>query len=90
MQPAEKQLQALQAAVKTIRKTGLYGKNDEVTIQWPKEKDLLEMVKNIPRKIKHFKYKNSANFFRAFQVVLSNDVASPVFTASGKIDQDMQ
>ncbi len=57
MQLTQKQLQALQAAVKTMRKTGLYGHNDTVTIQWPTEKDILEMLKDIPRKIMHLKYK---------------------------------
>jgi hypothetical protein len=41
VQPAEEQLQALQAAVITMRKAGLYGHGDTVTIQWPTEKDLL-------------------------------------------------
>ena len=73
-----------------MRKTGLYGDNDYVTIQWPTKKDLLEMLKDIPRKIKHLKYKKSGDYFGAFQVVLSNGVASPVFTANHVTDQDMQ
>jgi hypothetical protein len=40
------------------------------------------MVKNMPKKIADFRHKTSTtdkNFFGAFQVVLSNVMASPVF-----------
>jgi hypothetical protein len=50
------------------------------------------MLKHIPRKIKHLKYKKSPSgkFFGAFQVALSNDVVSTVFNAGDVTDQDMQ
>ena len=84
MSAAEKQLQAFQAAVKTMRKTGLYGYNTAVTVQWPTPDDMMLMVKNIPRKIKDLKRKsNGGSVFGAFQVILSNGMASPVFAASG-------
>ena len=73
-----------------MRKTGLYGDNDYVTIQWPTKKDLLEMLKDIPRKIKHLKYKKSGDYFGAFQVVLSNGISSPVFNTDSTNVQNMQ
>ena len=57
--PAEKALLVLEAAVKTMRKTGLFGKGSKVNIEWPKAKDLMEMLKNIPTKITDLKYQKS-------------------------------
>ena len=54
--PAEAELKALEASVKTMRKTGLYGYNTKVNVEWPTANDLLQMVKNIPKKIKDLKY----------------------------------
>ena len=76
-----------------MRKTGLYGKSTSGPyIEWPTASDLLQMVKNIPNKIKDLKHKKSTNpdYFGAFQVILSNGMSSPVFTVSGTNDQDMQ
>jgi hypothetical protein len=42
------------------------------------------MVKNMPKKIADFRHKtctSDKNYFGAFQVVLSNGMASPVFKA---------
>ncbi len=50
------------------------------------------MLKHIPRKIKYLKYKKSPSgfYFVAFQVVLSNDVASTVFNAGDVTDKELQ
>ena len=48
---AEKQMQALQAAVKTMRKVVKYGAGQSLNVEWPTASDLLQMVKNIPTKI---------------------------------------
>ena len=91
--PAEIKLRTLEDAIKTIRKTGMYGYDTSVGFEWPTTKDLLEMVKNIPTKIQVLKHKKStknSNLFGAFQVILSNGISSPVFTAPGTNDQDMQ
>ena len=51
------------------------------------------MSKNIAFKIKDLKYKicsKDKDYFGAFQVVLSNGTSSPVFTAQGENDQNMQ
>ncbi len=48
---------------------------------------------NITIKIKDLKYKqntSNSNFFGGFQVILSNGVASPVFTATGQDAQGLQ
>ena len=67
-----------------MRKTGLYGSTSiGVNIEWPTASDLLQMAKNMPNKIKDLKHKKSTNpnYFGAFQVILSNGMSSPVFTA---------
>ena len=88
--PAEIKLKTLEDAIKTIRKTGMYGYRTFVGgFEWPTTKDLLEMVKNIPTKIQVLKHKKSTSngrYFGAFQVILSNGISSPVFTASGTND----
>ena len=50
------------------------------------------MPKNISIKIQDFKYKpfNGGNAFGAFQVILSNGEASPVFTAENVNDQGLK
>ena len=70
----------------------MYGFNTTVNFEWPKAKDLLEMVKNIPNKIKVLKHKKSTsgNCFGAFQVILSNGISSPVFRATGTNNHYMQ
>jgi hypothetical protein len=80
--PFDRQLAALEAAIKSIRRTGLYGNNFDINFEWPKVDDLRNMVKNMPKKIADFRHKtytNDSRFFGAFQVVLSNGMASPVF-----------
>ena len=52
---AEKAHSVLEAAVKTMRKTGLYGHNTNVNTEWPTANDLLQMAKNIPTKIQDLK-----------------------------------
>ena len=53
-----------------MRKTGLFGQNSKVNIEWPTAKDLMEMLKNIPTKITDLKYQestfDSGNHFGAF------------------------
>jgi|LakMenEpi03Aug12_release.lakeMendotaPanAssembly.Ray.scaffolds.fasta_scaffold754047_1 hypothetical protein len=78
---------AFEAAVKTMRKTGLYGANTRVNVEWPTASVLLQMANNIPTKIKEFLLRSStadSNYFGAFQVILSNGVASPVFNAANQ------
>ena len=89
--------EALEVAIKTMRKTSLYGKDtncsSRVRIEWPKANDLLQMANNIPTKISDLKHKISTthpNFFGAFQVILSNGMSSPAFNVSGNNDQGMQ
>ena len=76
--PAEKAHSVLDAAVKTMRTTGLFGWDDSVNIEWPTAKDLMEMLKNIPTKITDLKYQkstwNKGARFGAFQVTLSNGI----------------
>ena len=75
--PAEKAHSVLDAAVKTMRKTGLFGYDSDVTIEWPTAKDLMDMIKNIPTKITDLKYQKSITddrVFGAFQVTLSNGI----------------
>ena len=58
-----------------MRKTGLYGVDTNVNIEWPTASDLLQMAKNIPFKIRDLKFKKSTAYnqlFGAFQVILSN------------------
>ena len=70
MTQAEKAHSVLDAAVKTIRKTGLFGVDSDVSIEWPTAKDLMDMLKNIPTKITDLKYQkstyNSGDYFGAF------------------------
>ena len=85
--PHDQQLAALETAIKSVRKTGCYGVNYNITFEWPKADDLRNMVKNIPTKITDFKYTTSTHSwythcFGAFQVVLSNGMASPVMKAT--------
>jgi hypothetical protein len=47
---------ALEAAIKTMRKTGLYGYNTDFNMEWPLASDLLQMAKNFPMKIRELKY----------------------------------
>ena len=49
-------LRALEAAIKTMRKTGLYGYNTDFNMEWPLASDLLQMAKNFPMKIRELKY----------------------------------
>ena len=45
-------LLALEAAIKTLRKTECFGDNrNQFDFEWPIEKDLLQMLINIPIKI---------------------------------------
>jgi hypothetical protein len=67
----------------------MYGKNSNINFEWPKVNDLRNMVKNIPRKIADFRHKTSTTYkdlFGAFQVVLSNGMASPVFKGGDEND----
>jgi hypothetical protein len=88
---------ALEDAIKTMRKTCLYGKDanrgSRTRIEWPKVNDLLQMSNNIPIKIRDFEFKISTNYpsyFGAFQVILSNGMISPVFNVNENNDQDIQ
>ena len=84
MSPVEKKLLALYVAIKTIRKTSLYGHNKSVNIEWPTVGDLLQMANSIPFKMIGLKYQKStthSKFFGAFQVILSNGMSSPVFNS---------
>ena len=87
---AAKEQQALQAAVKTIRRTGLYGCGTSVNVEYPTASDLLQMGENIPNNITDLKYLANGDCFFAFQVTLSNGISSPVFKADGANDQNMQ
>ena len=61
-----------------MHKTGHFGCNNTANIEWPKAKDLMEMIKNIPTKITDLKYQKSTyasgSNFGAFQVTLSNGI----------------
>jgi hypothetical protein len=62
-------LRSLEDAIKTIRKTGMYGFATAINVEWPTVNDLLQMVKNIPIKIINLKYMIStvnSNHFGAF------------------------
>ena len=50
------QQRALEAAIKTMRKTGLYGWDNDVNAEWPTANDLLQMAKHMPIKIQDLKY----------------------------------
>ena len=62
--------QALEEAIKTMRRTECYGySGDDVDFVWPMPDDLLQMKKNIPIKIQDLKYKLCAtrnDLFGAF------------------------
>ena len=82
--PHDEQLKALEAAIKSIRKTRGYGNDWKVTYEWPKAEDLWKMFANMPTKIIEFRHATSSSerkLFGAFQVVLSNGMASPVMKA---------
>ena len=79
-----------------MRNTQCYGWNNDkpMNFQFPTAQELLQMLKdNIRIKIKDLKYKQNTkekNWFGGFQVILSNGVASPVFTATGQDAQGLQ
>ncbi len=55
--------------------------------------DLKKMVQNMPTKIIDFKHKTNTGFsscFGAFQVVLSNGIASPVMKGKSETDTGLQ
>jgi hypothetical protein len=59
--PAEQQLAALEAAIKTMRRTDCYGLNEySIDFEWPKPADLLQMANKIQIKIKNLNYKKSS------------------------------
>ncbi len=61
--------QALEEAIKTMRRTECYGLSRDVDFVWPMPDDLLQMKKNIPIKIQDLKYKLCAtrnDLFGAF------------------------
>ena len=76
-----------------MRKTGLFGYDSRVNIEWPTAKDLMDMLKNIPTKITDLKYQkstwNAGTRFGALQVTLSNGISSPVFNCKDE-GQNMQ
>jgi hypothetical protein len=79
----DQKLAALETAIKSIRKTGCYGTLNKNNFEWPKAYDLRNMLKNMPTKITDLKHTTSTtslytHCFGAFQVVLSNGMASPV------------
>jgi hypothetical protein len=50
--------QALEEAIKTMRRTEVYGFTDNaVDFEWPMPNDLLQMKKNTPINIQDLKYK---------------------------------
>jgi hypothetical protein len=59
--PHDQHLNALEAAIKSIRKTGEYGYsgNGKFTFEWPKVYNLRYMVKNMPTKITDFRHARS-------------------------------
>jgi hypothetical protein len=82
----DQKLAALETAIKSIRKTGCYGTKNKNNFEWPKADDLRNMLKNITTKITDFRHTKSTcsgytHCFGAFQVVLSNGMASPVMKA---------
>ncbi len=84
----EKHLQALEAAIASIRKTECWGRKDyALNFEWPTKQELLEMLKSTPNiKVADLKYKiksNCKDWFGAFQLILSNGKSSPVFTSNG-------
>ncbi len=93
---AELKLKAIEAAIATMRNTQCYGytASKPANFQFPTAQELLQMLKdNISIKLKDLKYKQSTKdkrYFSGFQVILSNGVASPVFTATGQDAQGLQ
>jgi hypothetical protein len=76
-----------------MRKTGLFGNDTRVNMEWPTAGDLLQMANNVPTQIIDLKYRKSyinGNFFGAFQVILSNGISSPVFSADNTNFQYME
>ena len=92
--PAEKHPKTLEAAIKTMRKTGMFGKVTRVNVEYPTASDLLQMAKNIPTKIIDLRHKTADgkydHLFGAFQVILSNGVSSPVFSTTDTNDSEMR
>ncbi len=76
-----------------MRKTGLYGYDSRENIEWPTDTDLLQMANNLPTNLRDLKYQKGTfddRIFGAFQVILSNGVASPVFKARPDDGQALQ
>ena len=78
-----------------MRKTGLFGLDTRINVEWPTASDLLQMANNIPTKIKDLKYKqisynDGSKYFDAFQVILSNGISSPILKGGYKNIQEMQ
>ena len=96
MAEKEAHLKAAEVAIATMRNTPCHGHTYDkpVNFQFPTAQELLQMLKNnLAIKIKDLKYKQSTShgsFFGGFQVILSNGVASPVFTATGQDAQGLQ
>ena len=74
-----------------MRKTACYGCTYTVDFEWPKEKDLLQMLSNGPMRIQDLKYRKTSggSRFDAFQLLLSNGILSPLFAAKGTNDQNL-
>ena len=88
---AEKHLQAIEAAIKTMRKTECWGiKSSALNFEWPSAQDLLQMLKNTPIiKAADLKYKinqYNVSYFGGFQLILSNGKSSPVFLCNNGQD----
>ena len=84
----EKHLQALEAAIASIRKTECWGRKDyALNFEWPTKQELLEMLKSTPNiKVADLKYKKkdgNSSWFGGFQLILSNGTSSPVFLCNG-------
>jgi hypothetical protein len=92
--PDDQQLKALEAAIRSIRRTGCFGNGiGIVTFEWPKVDDLRKMVENMPTKIADFRHSKSttnSKFFGAFQVALSNGMASPEMQGKKEFFTDFQ
>ncbi len=74
-----------------MRKTECYGDNcKQHDFEWPKEYDLLHMLKNMPIKVKDLKYNKTGYRFGAFQLILSNGTSSPVFIAKTCNGENLQ
>ncbi len=90
------EIEAAEAAIATMRNTQCNGNTNKkpVNFQFPSAQELLQMLKNnIAIKLKDLKYNQNTydkNYFGGFQVILSNGVASPVFTTCGQDAQGLQ